>query len=106
MRRIIRVGISIELVTSVFSTGWNSKPYFIECIAGLPEGARLMGMNYDTAFNMIYLYFEHDSFAQTGFVIPDLKPEFAKYFPDVAENCECRYELRDQSSKAILEKGE
>ncbi len=71
--------ISSELIETVLTTGFQAPAHKgqIERITeGLPEGAKLVGAEFDPFKNLVRLLFEHESFdpAPDGQPIPYLNP--------------------------------
>ena len=74
-RRLRRVGITSAVLIEWMTTGWRTNQNeYVECIEGLPQGAKCIRMDYDMVHDVAYLLVEHESFEPVhhGEVIPKM----------------------------------
>lgn len=74
-RRLRRVGIMPEVMIEWMTTGWRASPTeYVECVEGLPVGAKCIRFDYDLVSDVAYMLVEHESFelVQHGEVIPKM----------------------------------
>ena len=63
-RRRKKVPISPDLLYGLFTVG---PPQYVQCIEGLPEKARFIGLSYDVQCDVYYLVFEADEWESVLF---------------------------------------
>ena len=70
-RRIVRVGMSFELLFDIMRLGYKIENG-IECIEGLPKDAEYLYAYVDNT-NVLYLVFQHSTFdeVELGAMIPE-----------------------------------
>ncbi len=94
MARIVEVKASFELWQQIITTGWTvpgARANKIECVEGLPEGAKLAHIRYDQPLDtpkgvvgVLIFTFSHDSFdeVEDGDLIPTINPIFKEHYKD------------------------
>lgn len=81
-----RIGVSIPFWLEMCVTGWNvGKDAYIECVEGLPAGAKYVRGWVDEQAQIVWLVVEHPSFESVlwGETIPELWPVLRKTFHEV-----------------------
>lgn len=71
-RRLRAYSFTPEFVTHIMTTGWHvgyaGEGDSIECVEGIPEGAKRVGQYYDEKTDEFVMVFEHESFDQHIFL--------------------------------------
>ena len=63
-RRVMRVYMTPEFLLQMMREGYRS-PAGIECVQGIPMGAKVLGTSYDPVCNAVFVFVEHESFPET-----------------------------------------
>ena len=73
-RRMVRVGMSFDLLFDIMSKGYRIENG-IECIEGLPEDVEYVESYVDSLTRILYLVFRHPTFrkVELGEVIPEIR---------------------------------
>jgi len=82
--RIVQIQITYDLLTEIFTEGWEAKA---RCIKGLPKGAKLVRTFNDTIGNYAVLTFEHPSFDEVP--LGQYPPVIDCWYETVNSGCEC-----------------
>ena len=71
-RRIVRVGMSFDLLFDIMEFGYRIENG-IECIEGVPGDAEFVDSYVDTSTRILYLVFRHQTFDEVEFgaMIPE-----------------------------------
>jgi hypothetical protein len=80
-RHIARIAIGYEMLVEMLTAGWTSRPGWIECIRGLPEGAEFVYSYFDERTQLCWLGFSHPSFepVELGAEVPIIQPLFRRH---------------------------
>ena len=73
-RRMVRVGMSFDLLFDIMSKGYRIENG-IECIEGLPEDVEYLDSYVDNYTRILYLVFRHPTFEdiELGKTIPEMR---------------------------------
>lgn len=77
-RRLVRVGISFDLLLDMIRVGWKTpEGYIVECIKGIPPDTVFIDCYTDWAYKTAYFVFFHPSFeiAEVGALLPEIPIE-------------------------------